>query len=235
MFAKIQSSSIYLGDVGWHTGRFHFSFGDYVDPGNSHFGDLIAFNDFIVKPNSGFAMHSHSEIEIISYCLEGELTHTDNLGNSATVKRGGMQYTCAGSGITHSEINNSLTSSLRFIQVWIQPNAKNFPPMYIARNFPRKQRLNTLFLIASGKMLEGVARINQDTNIYVTEIEAGQQIHAQQISSRMVYLACLEGTLMVNNLELEEGDAVKILGERELNLTALADCHSILVETINRD
>jgi quercetin 2,3-dioxygenase len=234
MFSKIPSDNIHLDDVGWHTGRFHFSFGDYVDPSNSRFGDLIAFNDFIVKPNSGFAPHIHSETEIISYCLEGELTHTDSLGNGTTIKRGGMQYTCAGSGITHSEMNTSLTSSLRFIQVWIQPNVKKFPPMYIARHFPRKERLNTLLLIASGRSQKGIARINQDTNIYVTELEAGRQIQVEQISSRMVYLACLEGAVSVNDLELQEGDAIKILDESGLKLIALTDSHSIMVETINR-
>jgi quercetin 2,3-dioxygenase len=75
MLSKILSEHMYLGDYGWHTGRFHFSFGDYDDPENAHFGELIAFNDFVVKPGFGFETHPHKEIEIISYCLKGELTH----------------------------------------------------------------------------------------------------------------------------------------------------------------
>ena len=109
MLSKVPARQIYLGDYGWHVGRFHFSFADYEDPENTSFGDLITFNDFILQPGSGFETHSHQEIEIISYCVDGELVHEDSLGNKEIIKRGEMQYTCAGSGITHSERNYSWT------------------------------------------------------------------------------------------------------------------------------
>ena len=98
MLSKILSDQIYLGDFGWHTGRFHFSFDDYDNPENVHFGDLIAFNDFELKPGSGFETHSHSEIEIISYCVKGELTHENSMGNKNMIKRGDMPR-CAGVAI----------------------------------------------------------------------------------------------------------------------------------------
>ena len=235
MLLKILSEQIYLGDFEWHTGRFHFSFGDYDDPANSHFGDLVAFNDFVVKPDSGFETHPHSEIEIISYCVEGELTHTDSLGNTNKIKRGDMQYTCAGSGITHSETNNSPAMALRFVQIWIQPNAGKLPPRYVSKAFTREDRFNKLLQIASGQKLEGVIQVNQDTNIFVSEIEAGKQIRTEQLPTRQFYIACLEGSLKINDLSLQEGDAVKIWDEATLNLMAIEDCHTIIVEIPGRD
>lgn len=230
MLSKILSDHIYLGDFGWHIGRFHFSFGDYDDPGNSHFGDLVAFNDFVLKPGSGFETHSHSEIEIISYCVEGELTHADSMGNMNTIKRGGMQYTCAGSGITHSEINNSPSGSLRFVQIWIQPNAGRLPPRYVSNHFTREDRLNKLLRIASGQKINDAIQVNQDTNIFISEIEAGRQIQIELLPTRMVYLACLEGSLRINDLSLQEGDAVKIWDETAMNLMAIDDSQSIMIE-----
>ena len=235
MLLKIPSDHIHLGDLGWHTGRFHFSFGDYNDPENSHFGDLIAFNDFMVKPGSGFETHPHSEIEIISYCVEGELTHTDSMGNMNTIKRGDMQYACAGSGITHSETNKSPASDLRFIQIWFQPNAGSLPPRYVSNHFTKQDRLNILLQIASGHKLDDVIQINQDTNIFVSEIEAGRQIQVEQLPNRMYYFACMEGSLKINDLRLQEGDAVKIWDETALNLTAIEDSHSIIIEISKRD
>jgi redox-sensitive bicupin YhaK (pirin superfamily) len=221
---------MYLGNFGWHTGRFHFSFGDYDDPGNSHFGELIAFNDFVVKPGFGFETHPHSEIEIISYCVEGELTHTDSMGNMNKINRGDMQYTCAGSGITHSETNSSPARSLRFVQIWIQPNAAGLPPRYESRVFAREDRLNKLLQIASGQKRGNTIQVNQDTNIFVSEIEAGRQVRAGLVPAHLVYLVCLEGSLIINGLGLQEGDAVKVWDETTLNLMAIENCHSIIVE-----
>ena len=117
MLSKIQASQIYLGDYGWHAGRFHFSFAEYCDPENLSFGNLMTFNDFTLQPGTGFDKHPHEEIEIVSYCVNGQLVHEDSLGNKEILQHGEMQYTCAGSGITHSESNASLKEPLRFIQV----------------------------------------------------------------------------------------------------------------------
>jgi hypothetical protein len=230
MLSKILAEQIHLGDYGWHVGRFHFSFADYVDPENTCFGDLITFNDFTLQPCSGFDTHSHQEIEIISYCVDGELVHEDSLGNIEVMKRGDMQYTCAGSGITHSERNGSQGSTLRFIQIWIRPNAAGLSPYYHSTHYERPDRLNKFLRIASGKPIENGTRINQDTDIFVAEMEAGRQLGIRQPSGRQIYLACLEGTLRINNVFLEAGDAIKVWDEPVLTLMALEDCHLVQVE-----
>ncbi len=230
MFTKIPSQQIYIGNYGWHTGRFHFSFADYKDPENTQFGDLIAFNDFVLQPNSGFDTHPHSELEILSYCLEGEMIHEDNMGNRNILQRGDMQYTCAGSGITHSERNCSSENPMRFIQVWIKPNTEMLPPFYRFIHFSRRDRLNRLLHIASGQMVKDVPRINQDANIYVSEVEMDVQMGIRQLPNRQVYLACLEGSFSINGVPLSTGDAIKTWGERVLTLVANENCHLMLIE-----
>jgi len=230
MLSKILARQIYLGDYGWHVGRFHFSFADYDDPGNTCFGDLITFNDFTLQPHSGFDTHSHREIEIISYCVNGELLHEDNMGNKGIIKRGEMQYTCAGSGITHSERNNSQGTPLRFIQIWVRPNAAGLQPLYNATHYKQSDRLNKLLQIVSGQSMQNVTRINQDTNIYISEIRAGRQLGVRQLPGRQMYLVCLEGSLNINNIPLESGDAIKGWDELALTLTAREDCHLLMVE-----
>ena len=230
MLSKIPARQIYLGDYGWHVGRFHFSFADYNDPENSCFGDLMTFNDFVLQPGSGFDTHSHQEIEIITYCVEGELVHEDSMGNKEIIKRGDMQYTCAGSGITHSERNDSLDKPLRFIQIWIRPNSTGLTPHYAATHFKQSDRFNRLWQIVSGQSLENVTRINQDANIFVSEIEKGRQLGIQQLAGRQIYLACLEGALNLNNVSLKSGDAIKVWDELGLTLTAEEESHVVIVE-----
>jgi redox-sensitive bicupin YhaK (pirin superfamily) len=230
MLSKVPARQIYLRDYGWHVGRFHFSFADYKDPENTNFGDLITFNDFTLQPCSGFETHPHQEIEIISYCVDGELVHEDSLGNKEIIKRGEIQYTCAGSGITHSERNDSQDSPLRFIQIWIRPRSTGLLPHYHSTHFKRSDRLNKVLQIASGQSIENVTRINQDTNIFVSEIQAGRQVGLDQLPGRQAYLACLEGALSVNDVPLNTGDALKVKDEPALTLAAMQDVHLIMVE-----
>jgi redox-sensitive bicupin YhaK (pirin superfamily) len=230
MLSKVPARQIYLRDYGWHIGRFHFAFADYNDPGNTNFGDLITFNDFTLQPCSGFDTHPHQEIEIISYCVDGELVHEDSLGNKEIIKRGEIQYTCAGSGITHSERNGSQDEPLRFIQIWIRPRSQGLQPHYHSAHFKQSDRLNKFLQIASGQSIQSVTRINQDTNFFVSEIQAGRRLVMDQLPGRQVYLACLEGTLSVNDMPLNTGDALKIWDEMRLTLTAVEDVHLIMVE-----
>ena len=230
MLFKIQASQIYLGNYGWHAGRFHFSFAEYCDPENISFGDLITFNDFTIQPGSGFEEHPHEEMEIVSYCVNGELVHEDNMGNKKFLKRGEMQYTCAGSGIIHSERNASPLDPLRFVQIWIRPNAPGLPPSYRFRHFKQSDRQNRLLHMISGQSIQDGIRINQDANVYVSEINTGRQLGIQPLPGRQIYLVCLEGAFDINAIPLEAGDAIKIWDETALTLAAVADSYLIMVE-----
>jgi redox-sensitive bicupin YhaK (pirin superfamily) len=230
MKTLIPAESVYTGDYDWHTGRFHFSFADYVDEGNDRFGVLKALNDFDVKPGSGFETHPHEEMEIISYCVEGELTHADSMGNKHSIKRGDVQYLCAGSGITHSEMNGSSNRSLRFIQIWILPNKNGMVPKYLSEKHSKITQKNILHQVVSGEAIDGVIQIAQDANIYVAQLEKSQQLKLTSHHGRQCYLLCLEGNLAGSGFELRSRDAMKYWGADQFVLTALEDSHILMIE-----
>ena len=230
MLQKVLCKDIYFGDYGWHTGRFHFSFADYIDPGNSHFGNLQALNDFHLDPGTGFDNHPHEEMEIISYCVAGELTHVDNIGNITTLRRGDTQYLSAGSGIFHQECNESQDQSLRFVQIWINPNQNRLTPKYVHTTRDNIYPMNQLMQIAAGQNGAGAIKIAQDANIYAAEIEQDQQLDYTNPSYRQCYLVCLEGKLSINHIELEEGDTLRICEGVQLSIQAQKQSHLLLVD-----
>ena len=230
MIQKIPAEKIYITDEGWHTGRFHFSFADYDDPENCQFGVLSALNDFVLEPGTGFETHPHDEMEIISYCVEGELTHGDGMGHGNKLQSGDVQYICAGSGITHSEMNELGDCSTRFLQIWITPNKRNLKPKYCSMRFSKVRRMNELQHLASGESISDVIEIAQDANIYAARLERGKQLTYKTRDARQGYLVCLEGRIGVNQIELGQCDALKVWGEDILRVSGLDQGHFLLVE-----
>jgi redox-sensitive bicupin YhaK (pirin superfamily) len=230
MLQKIPAQSIYIADYGWFSGRFHFSYAEYEDPENMNFGVLRAMNEFVLQPASGFETHPHAEMEILSYCVQGELSHADNLGYINTITSGDVQYLSAGSGITHSEKNESHDRSLRFYQIWITPNEDGLEPSYDCKHFSRRSRPNKLIHVASGTGREGVIQIAQDANVYAARLMNSEKIIYTNWADRQSYLACLGGNLTANDIHLQQHDALKVLGEEILNLSAVENSHFLLVE-----
>ncbi len=125
-------------DLGWLRSRHSFSFGAYHDPARMAFRSLRVLNDDIVEPGRGFGRHRHDNMEILSWVLDGELTHEDSTGTRGVIAPGDVQMMTAGSGIHHSEMNASTTDRVHFIQIWIEPADQNLPPEYTQKNFPRE-------------------------------------------------------------------------------------------------
>ncbi len=156
MLKKIPSKSLYLANHGWLISRFHFSFAEYYNSKNIHFGVLRVLNDDLVQPGTGFGTHLHEDMEIVSYCVEGELTHRDSMSSKETLRRGDVQYMTAGTGITHSEMNESTDKVLRFLQIWILPDKKERTPQYGSRRFTFAGRRNKLLQIVSAQKKDNV-------------------------------------------------------------------------------
>lgn len=230
MLKKISAAEIFFKDYGWHTGQFHFAFGDYEDPNNQNFGVLCALNAFTVQPNNGFETHSHAEMEIISYCVHGTLLHQDSMGNKNELKRGDSQYTCTGSGITHSELNGNVDDILRFLQIWIIPRRSGLKPLYREKRISGKEIHGCLRHIASGEKKEGVMHIAQDANIFAAEFSRNQQIRFQNKEKRQSYVLCLEGEISANSFGLRESDAIKMRGKEKLDFMAREDSHLLIIE-----
>ena len=232
---KILAQSIHTGDYGWHLGRFHFPYADYEDPENGPFGVLQALNDFELDPSTGFETHPHDEMEIISYCVEGSLEHVDNMGNKNTLRRGDVQYLCAGSGVTHSEKNAAVDGSLRFLQIWITPNKEGLSPLYYSKEVSKSGLKNELQLVVSGEAIDSVIKIQQDANMYVAELDKHKQITIANRERRQAYLLCVEGSLADSGVELIRGDALKLWGREVLTFTALEKSHILMIEMAMED
>lgn len=227
---KIPSNVLYTHYEGWRTSRYHFSFADYNDPKNTRYGVLRALNDELIQPESGFDLHPHDEMEIISYCIQGEMSHSDSMGNQGIIRRGDVQYMCAGSGVTHAEMNDSPNQTLRFMQIWVLPNQAGLAPHYQHTRISKHSRQNKMLQIASGSRKNGVFQINQDANIFVAEMQKGKHIQFEQPEKRQDYLVCIEGNLEINGVELSQYEAAQISCETQLYLTAREDSHLLLVE-----
>lgn len=216
--------------VGVVESYFHFSFDWYYNPKNMQFGTLRVVNDDEVKPGTGFDLHPHANMEIISYVVEGELTHQDSMGNARTLKRGQVQYMSAGTGVWHSEHNRG-TSKLRFLQIWILPDKKGYQPNYGDVPFAFEDRVDCWFPIASGSKSEGSKapiRLHQDMNIYAMELSKGKMSKMTIEKGRQAYVILIEGKIKINGEELEERDALEAV-EKSLDFEANGDRAHLLV------
>jgi quercetin 2,3-dioxygenase len=228
MLRKIDSNNMGSSNLGWLRSKFHFSFADYYNPDNIQFGVLRVINDDLVNPQTGFGTHPHQNMEIISYVVNGELTHGDSMGNNNTIARGQVQYMSAGTGVYHSEYNLG-EDTLRFLQIWILPDKYGHTPAYGDYRFNWEERKNQWLHMVSG--LDGAAPINlnQDANIYSLELEQGKEISFPVREGRQAYLVQIEGTSVINDFELSDRDGMEIV-EENITITAESTSHILLIE-----
>jgi redox-sensitive bicupin YhaK (pirin superfamily) len=228
MIKKIDFSKLFMSNLGWLESRFHFSFAEYFNPQNMHFGALRVMNDDIVQPKTGFTTHPHKNMEIFSYVLDGELTHGDSMGNVETLQRGDVQYMSAGSGVFHSEMNNHPQKPLRFIQTWILPNENGLAPQYGSKKFAPEDRLNKWLHILGDKNSTAHIHFSQDANVYVSEFDAGRTLKVELNKNRQAYLKVMEGSVKIGDIELTHADAAEITDNA--NILALKNSHVMLIE-----
>ncbi|NVJ54491.1 MAG: pirin family protein [Campylobacteraceae bacterium] len=230
MIKKLNKENMGTSNLGWLESRFHFSFAEYRNPNNINFGVLRVLNDDIIHPKSGFDTHPHQNMEIISYVIEGEITHKDSMGNEETLKRGEVQYLSAGDGIYHSEHNLHESKDLRLLQIWIIPPTSGLPRLYGSQRFTNEQRENKLLNIVSSKEGEAPIKIHQDVNFYVSELEKGKSLDFEINENRQIYFTQIEGTSLINGIEINGGDAMEITKEKSLTIEANTDSHFLFIE-----
>lgn len=228
MLKKFESKNMGSSDIGWLKSKFHFSFAEYYNPNNINFGVLRVINDDLVNPQTGFDTHPHRDMEIISYVVNGELTHGDSMGNKSTLNRGHVQYMSAGTGVYHSE-HNLGENVARFLQIWIYPDKTGYKPNYGDYRFPWEERKNKWLHIVSNK--EGVApiKVNQDVNVSALELDENKEIAYFVKEGRQAYLVQIEGAANINGIDLEERDALEIV-EENIKITARSLSHFIIIE-----
>lgn len=227
----VDSERMGRGRHGWLDSHFHFSFADYYNPDNIRFGILRVVNDDIVLPGTGFDTHPHQDMEIVSYVVEGELTHADSMNNLQTLGRGQVQYMSAGTGVLHSEYNLGEVP-LRFLQIWILPDANGYQPNYGGHEFAWEDRVDKwLPLVSGGENAKSKApiRIHADMNIYVTCVTKGNSLDFEVADDRQAYLILIEGEADINDLRLLDRDALEII-ETDFTVKAVETSHVIVFE-----
>lgn len=163
-------------DHGWLQARFTFSFADYFDPAHMGFRSLRVMNNDTIQPGGGFGTHPHSEMEIFTYVIEGQLEHKDSMGNGAIIEPGNLQYMSAGSGVTHSEFNPSKTEKTHLYQMWLHPNIAGGEPRYAEKKIADLVQPNSLTLLYSGDGRDGSTEIRQNAEIHFGRLSSGQSL-----------------------------------------------------------
>jgi len=214
---------------GWLDSYHTFSFADYYDPGHTNFRSLRVINEDIVAPEMGFGMHPHRDMEIITYVISGALRHRDSMGNTAVMRAGDVQRISAGTGILHSEINESTEEPVHLLQIWIMPDTKGAKPRYSEKSFAQAEA-GKLHLVTSKTGRDGSIPINQDADLLLGKLNEGQAVTHHVANGRHAWVQLVKGELDANGTKLSPGDAVAISKTDVLKLTATTDADFLLFD-----
>lgn len=207
-----------FADHGWLKSFHTFSFADYFDTEYIQFGALRVLNEDRVAPGAGFGTHGHSDMEIISYVLEGELAHRDSTGISSVIRPGDVQRMSAGAGVRHSEFNHSATSPVHFLQIWIQPDQYGLAPEYEQKHFERQEKRGRLRLIASADGRDGSVRVHQDVRVYAGLFDGPERAELRVDAGRRIYVHVALGAVTASGEALGAGDALMLTDTESLTL-----------------
>ena len=215
---------------GWLDSYHSFSFADYYDPEEMGYGALRVINEDRVEPGTGFGMHGHRDMEIITYLLAGKLEHKDNMGNGSIIVPGDVQRMSAGKGVLHSEYNPSSDEPVHLLQIWIEPNVKGIAPGYEQRHIGPAEKRGRLRLIASPEGRDDSVAIHQDATVYAALLGGTDAVAHPLGIGRRAYVHVVHGSVRVNGEALQAGDAAKISNEAAVTLDTATDAEILLFD-----
>lgn len=217
--------------IGWLNSYHTFSFSDYYDPQRMNFGVLRVINDDTVAPGAGFGTHPHSNMEIISIPLEGDLEHKDSMGTVKVIKQGEIQVMSAGTGVTHSEYNHSKNEEVKFLQIWVIPNKQNVTPRYDQQTIADLAVPNEFYQILSPNKDDAGVWIHQDAWFSLGDLKADAEVnYTLKNSANGVYVFVIEGAVNINGEQLNQRDGMQITDAVMFNATATANSKVLLME-----
>jgi len=218
-------------DHGWLKSYHTFSFADYYNPERTRFGLLRVLNDDIIEGGMGFGTHPHDNMEIITIPLKGELAHKDSTGTKEVIKANEVQIMSAGSGLTHSEFNNSPTDSVNLLQIWVFPKEKNITPRYDQKVFDPADKKNKLLTVVSPEKNNGALWINQDAYFSIGNIDAGKTLSYEvKRKGNGIYLFVIDGSIEVSNEKISSRDAIGIEDTDKIEITAIENSEVLLID-----
>jgi redox-sensitive bicupin YhaK (pirin superfamily) len=215
---------------GWLKSYHTFAFADYYDPNFLGFRSLRVINEDFVQAGAGFPTHGHRDMEIITYVLEGQLEHKDDLGNGSVIQHGKIQRMTAGTGIRHSEFNPSAQEPVHLLQIWILPNQTDLTPSYEEKEIDLSPSMGRFQAIATSDGRDQTITVHQDISLSTAQLKAGTNLQQLFDPQRYGWLQVAKGNLLLNGLSLETGDGVAISQESLLEITAATDSELLLFD-----
>lgn len=220
------------GRHGWLETHHTFSFADYFDPAHMGFRSLRVINEDFIAAGAGFPTHPHKDMEIITYVLEGAVAHKDSMGNGSVIRPGEVQRMSAGTGVTHSEFNDSKTEPLHLYQIWILPGRKGLAPGYEQKSFSREEKLGKLRLVASPDGREGSVTIHQDAALYAGLLEPGQKATLPFKPGRHAWVQVARGAVSLGDTLLQKSDGAAVSDEKEVILIATESAEVLVFDLL---
>ena len=214
----------------WLNSYHSFSFGEYYDPAHMGVSTLRVINEDSVTPGAGFPTHGHRDMEIVSYVLEGELSHKDSMGNGSVIRPGDVQRMSAGTGVSHSEYNPSNSSGTRFLQIWLLPTERGIEPGYAQKHFTEAERSGRLKLLVSPDGREDSISANSDALMYGSILSAEDEASYALPAGRQGYVQIARGRAVVNGTAVEAGDGVNVHSEAEIHLSTDSSAEILLFD-----
>ena len=228
MIAVRKSEERGKADHGWLDARHTFSFADYHDPGYMEFRSLRVLNEDRVAPASGFPPHGHADMEILTVVLEGALRHRDSMGTTSAIRPGEVQRMTAGTGVVHSEMNESRTEPVHLLQIWIQPERRGLKPGYEQKDFSRER--GPLVPIASRDGRDGSLTIHQDATVYRARLAPGDEAVHELAPSRHAWVQVAKGEVDLNGVRLSAGDGAAVSREKSIRIRGAAEADALLFD-----
>lgn len=230
MINLFPASERHVADLGWLRSYPAYSFGGYQDAMRTGFSVMRVCNDDYVAPGRGFGAHPHSDMEIVSIVLNGRIRHEDNLGNRVVSSFGEVQRMSAGSGVIHTEFNDSSDEELRLLQLWFMPKKRGVAPSYEAKSFDTGKLHNALLPVVSDEPSEHTASIAQRMTIYLSKLDRNQSIRYEAAEGRSLFVYVIDGKLATLGHLMTAMDTAEIERESELTFTAEEDVFFMLVD-----
>jgi redox-sensitive bicupin YhaK (pirin superfamily) len=213
---------------GWLDTYHTFSFASYYDPKQMGFGPLRVINEDRVSPGRGFGSHGHEDMEILTYVLDGALAHKDSMGNVETLYANDLQRISAGTGIVHSEFNGSHTEPVHFLQIWLEPAARDLKPGYQQLSLTEVQKLGKLVLVASPEG-GGPLKIHQDARVLIGRVESEKELAHELKAGRRAWVHVIRGAAAINGQALATGDAAAVTSEESVKIAGIDANTEVLV------
>ena len=217
-------------DHGWLKSRHSFSFGDYYDPANESFGALRVINEDWIAGGAGFPPHPHRDMEIVTYVMEGGISHRDSTGGNGTIRPGEIQRMSAGSGITHAEFNASASETCHMLQIWIMPSQKGIAPGYEQKTIDPKAVHNHFARIAAPEPVANEVRLVQDAEIWAAKLDGDVEAIHVLSPGRKAWLQVARGEVTVDGQVLKAGDAAAITDQDQIAVQANAASEVLLFD-----